>query len=624
MPKYYRRTAKPTATPTAKPLDLDAARTEFKSVLDHAFSSPGTVTVVATVPGFGKTYLAAGKLSSLPEGMKAIVFVQTQVLARVEWQDRIPGSVRLMSVEQMVEDELLECPFEKQIRAAQAKGLPYFKRYCASCDQCEDCPYHRIKKDAETAQVVIAQQSHIPYISSSRIMDGRIVIYDECPAVHLRSKIVFTADKLASFSGLLDGFAATGEADSKTLEVVRGAVARILAIEPGQSKTFSDPDAVLYKGDAFQAKFNKFLSETTASGWNLLPDIKDIATQQRFVRCTERNGHKHWWAIRPNLPPMAQPAIVLDATGSRELYEELFFKRDVVLWPENPSGYRPKSEVTVFADGSYCQSSLWDTTGETPQPSKTFSDIMDHVEKTIAFHHADAASVGVVTLKKLVPYVLKKFPSVQPQNILHYGSLRGRNEIKDCLLVFIIGCQPPDLLSVAETAVKIGMLNMEPASLVGNLEDQRQYAQVGGSGYEAKQFAFANRYMRLAWEVMVTAEVAQAVGRARVHEDRNIIQRVFVFSNVDTGMPATTVMTKNQHLRAMGYSPPLLADDVYNAIMELAAAGVTFGFKEIAERVGVEVRALRNYRAAVDRAVADSKILELGKPKRFEQKEKSK
>jgi len=618
--QIYRKSAKPAITPLAKPLDLDAARLEFPAVLDRAFTSPGTVTVAATVPGFGKTYLTAEKLCRLPDGMKAIVFVQTQALARIEWQERIPGSIRLIAVPQMVEENLLECPHSDAIAEAQSKGMPYFKRFCAPCDQCEDCPYHANKKAAETAKIVIAQQAHIPFITRSKLMNNRIAIYDECPATHLRTRIKFTEDKIISFAGLLDGFAATGEADAKVMDAVREVISKILAIQPGQSQTMSDPGAVLYNGDAFKAKFNKFLDEHH-SGWNLLPDVLDIARMQRFVRCSMIGVNKLWWAIRPNLPPISQPAIVLDATGSRELYEELFFRRNVVLWPENPSGYRPKSEVTVFVDGAYCQSSLWDTTGEEPRPSKTFNGIMEHVEKAVAFHKTDHSSVGVVTLKKLVGAVLKKFPGAKPQNVLHYGNLRGRNELKSCSLVFVIGCQPPDLLSVAETAVAIGQLDAEPKTLIGDLEQQREYAQVAGGEFETQQFAFRNKYMKLAWEVMVTAEVAQAVGRARVHEDRNIIQHVFVFSNIDTGMPATHVLTRSQHLRAMGYSPPLRADDVYTAVMELAAVGVTFGFKEIAERVGVEVRALRNYRAAVDRAVADSKILELGKPKRFEHKE---
>ena len=91
-----------------------------------------------------------------------------------------------------------------------------------------------------------------------------------------------------------------------------------------------------------------------------------------------------------------------------------------------------------------------------------------------------------MTLKKLVPEVREQCPEVPAENILHYGDLRGRNELKNCSLVFIVGCQPPSLDAVAQSAATMFALDCDPSSLVGDPSVQRRFQR--GAGNEGKAF----------------------------------------------------------------------------------------------------------------------------------------
>lgn len=653
MSETYRRIQRPTPPAPTQTLNLVEFRAELRVQIQQALTAEqktekvqveepgGTIekdvvvlpppTLFCPPPGTQKTIITADEVTKLTSGTKVIVFAQNHALAHDEWEKRIPKSLRLMSLSRMGDEGLLtaevdgkeqkiECPHLEEIKTCQANGLPYFNSYCLqSCKFSGNCSYHRRKKEAKKTAVLVCPHAYLPTISGTGLMDDRIVIIDECAAPYLRSRIEFTETTIGSFRSTLDEFQASGEADGKVLDAIRYVLAEIESVPVGQSKTMNDPGDVLNLDRTFNAKFGRFLSEN-GGGKNLLPAIKEMAIQRRFVRCSEKDDAKVWWSIRSNLPSYRNPILLLDATGTRELYEEIFPGCQIVVWPES-ARYAPKSIVTVFSDGAYPQSSLWNTTIDPPKPSDCFHGILGDVEKTIAFHKTEMASVGIVTLMKLTEAVRKRFPAIPKENILHYGDLRGRNSIRTCSLVFIVGCQPPSLLDLAELAVTMFELDCEPASLIGDLKEQRQFEAIDGldGDFEVQRFAFGNKHMRLAWQALVTAEVAQAVGRSRAHDDRNAVQRVFVFTNIDIGMPATRVMTRKEHLAEMGFAATR-ANELCLAIKNLASQGKPFTYKQISELSGIELKSLKapKYQQTIKRTVAELKIAVSGKPAKFE------
>ena len=629
--RTYRKTSvsDAAATPT-QTLNLPEFRLELRVQIQKALHAPSnTVTLIRPPPGSGKTFVAAEEIVALPPDTRVVIYAQTHALAKAEWEERIPGSLRLMSLGQTCKEGLLtalggesaDCPFVDAITDSQKRGIPYRDHYCMRrCPLLGGCSHWRRKADAGEAKVLVCQHSHLPTMARTGLAEGRVVVIDECAAAHLRTRVTFTPGKMQSFREVLSDFKAAGETDHSTLDAANGLMSEIESVAAGRSRTYNDAGTAFLKCDGFRQRLDAFVSETGWSGWNLFPDLWDLAANRRFVRCTETNGHASWWSVRSNLPASDKPVVVLDATGSRELYEALFPGRSLVVWPEEGATYAPKSDVTVFADGAYCQKSLWDTTIEPNGPSECLTGILDHAAKAIAFHGVAMDGVGVVTLKKLVDCVRERLTGIPGENVLHYGDLRGRNELKDCPMVFVVGCQPPSLVEIAESAVTMFGLDRDPKALVGDVEAQRRFQMVNGAerGFEAKGFSFDDRHMRLAWQALVTAEVAQAAGRSRAHDDRDIVQRVFVFTNVDIGMPATRVLTRREHLRSMGHAGTK-AEELYGVIRKLAAEGKPFKYADVSEKSGIPLKSLKapQYQSAIKQAVADSRLTVSGKPSKF-------
>ena len=406
-------------------LNLTEFREELRAQIHVALTAPAnTVTLLQPPPGSGKTWICSEEVALLPDGMRVAVLAQTHSLAEAEWEKRIPNSLRLMSLARMCKEGILDCPFKTEIAEAQSRRLPYYRLHCAGCEKFETCEYHRRQDAAKDAKALVCQHAHLPTLTNSGLSDGRIIVIDECPAKWVRSRVEYTPEKFESFGKMLSGFELTGEADATVLASIRHVVSEIQSVPAGQSRTMNDSGSVLWQADAFRAKFNSYLSDTRTVGWNLLPDITDIACHRGFVRRPKDGAEPRWWSVRSNLPSNDKPVVVLDATGTRPLYEALFPGRKLVVWPDDRT-YAPKSCVTVFLDGMYCQSSLCNTEVDPPRATETFDSILGHIEKIIKHHAVPMDNIGAVTLLKLVDPFMRRFPEI---TVLHYGDLRGRNE----------------------------------------------------------------------------------------------------------------------------------------------------------------------------------------------------
>lgn len=610
----YRLDWNPTSGTPARAVELELAelRAQIGPAMRKALASGSSDVHLFQGPvGSGKTRQAVTELSGPSEGRRATVFLPTQEIAKGEWEDRLqPGSaVRLMSLDRMREEGVFACHHQEDVAKARRLGQPWFRKVCLGrCHRAGGCPYNENRRKAKTARIVLAQHAHLPMAGRMGLLSDRAVIIDEAAVTNLWSRIEFSEETISSYRGLLSEFGGQAAGGwERFLEGMRDAVDRIAGIPPGESRLILD-DGLGDEAPRFQRALDEWLVASDHEGRNLTRDV--LAAMGGPVRCSAgKDGAPRWWATRPSLPRDSGPVIILDATGSRALYETALPGRKINVWPES-GVLKPASDVTVFCDGAYPQGSLW-SAGER-KPTRTFEGICDHVDAILRRHGASFADVGFVTLKKLLPALRDRFPGVPAGHLLHYGDLRGRNDVKDCRLVFVIGCQPPELTEVARTAVRAFGLDCDPGTLVGDLESQRKFSRLdaaGGDGpaHEVRHFEFDNKYMKLAWELCVTAEVIQAVGRARVYEQRPWLQRVFVFTNVPTGLPATRVLTRREHLRELGEVPRSRTERVAGVMETLARERAEFGYEEIAAMLGVKESSLRavRYQQAIKRAMEE-------------------
>ena len=128
-------------------------------------------------------------------------------------------------------------------------------------------------------------------------------------------------------------------------------------------------------------------------------------------------------------------------------------------------------------------------------------------------------------------------------------------------------------------------------------------ATATGDGYEVQAVDLADPRLNLAWAMAVTAELEQAVGRARPHEQRAERQTVLIWCNQPLVAPVTRAMPRHQYLRELGLptgaSAPTPLDRATDAMKKLRDG---FGYAELAAAVGVgetTVKTNARWKAAV-------------------------
>jgi len=105
-----------------QPFNIREHRSELKARLREALgSNGGTVWIFNSVLGAGKSRSLAKAL--VETGARAVVFAPSHRLA-MEYEELIPGAVRLLSPRQMVKEELAPCPRLDEVNALSSRGLP--------------------------------------------------------------------------------------------------------------------------------------------------------------------------------------------------------------------------------------------------------------------------------------------------------------------------------------------------------------------------------------------------------------------------------------------------------------------------------------------------------------------
>lgn len=593
-----------------KPFDLADHRVDLGGALGNAIDDPfGYIHLFRSIVGAGKSWALMSAIKAAT-GKRFAIFVHSHRLAR-EYEEKIPGALRLLSPEQMTKEGLGpdagRCKFAAQIAALRAKGLPYARRICETCPLLDNCPAYQQKFSCDDARVLILQHAHLKLLEARpELTRDRILIIDEsCIGNGLRWFKDFNDSQLTEFAAMLEQFS-QADAENQWRENVvamRGIISRLRTLSPGQSASFGQSDFRLLS-NKFSSAWSDWLAASDAEGINLMPLFMGVVARRRWIRCGDKLDQRIYWLIQESQADESQPIIVLDATGKEEAYHAIFPGRTIKIWPESEPP-APASDVIQFVEGAYPAKSLWD--GAAPKPA--FSKLCEHVRQTAKAKGIDWKNIGIVTLKKLAPAALAAFPEIGPSRILHYGHLRGINSLKDCELVALIGCQPPSDWDIAKTAAVLYYLDVDIRALVEAAGRHRRFKPLAGEHgieHEAEVSAFSDARLELAWDLMVSSEIVQALGRARPYEKREKRQTVLIFTHLPLSCPVSRTMTRQEHLRELGVADKSGGDIGQRAVAAMTAlAAGPFGYAELAKTMDVAESTLTQkpeYRRAVQEA----------------------
>jgi len=627
-----------------KPFDIKAHRKELAQKIREVYKDrSGNAHLFRSVVGAGKSTAVTEAINESKE--RFVIFSHSHKLAQ-EYERKIPDSVRLLSPERMSKEArhgdktMVECPSEAEIKRLQRRVRPYQKLICGKCPLQNKCPAIMRREQAKDARVLLLQHDHLKMIEAKpEFTEDRIRIIDEsCIQKGFRWRVQFNDDALDSFESLLNAFL-NDEGHEEAVQVVLKTVKALRTLQPRASLRLG-PEfgaGALYHDEEFIDDWIRWISGSKITGTNLLPPIVDALKLYRWIRCSDRPvggsagsaPRREYWLIQSMLPDSKMPTIVLDATGQLQSYKALFRAiKQISVWPEADPPL-PASEVIQFVDHLFPARSLFSD----KKGTEGFKQICNHIRHTVTAKKIDWSNVGIVTLMRLteghedengtpIPSAIStSLQEVSASKVMHYSALRGRNDIKNCDLVVLIGLQRPTDLGLAETAVTLFDLDLEPSSLLVEVAGENgktsyraetvdHWVDVdaeSGAEYEVKAVEFKDGRLNLAWDIIVTSELIQALGRARPYEPRTgRRQTVLVFTSQPLGVPVSRSMTIKEHEAELGATdaapnaaPKGLAGRVSTAMENLIETG-PFGYRELAVALGIGESTLKRNQEYID------------------------
>jgi len=420
------------------------------------------VLLIKVPPGIGKTTAAVNEAQRLARNGKRILYVGS----RHNFFDH--DIVNVNGFEHKLWYHWLPMNGEtcRYIDAVQAwmrrghAGIRFCAQLCTRDDWMhEECPYRQQKNRSEP--IVFAMHQHLTFGLSVRDFD--VVFVDELPlqAFINERHIPASGIMIAGATGVMGKLVtklnhlATEDAEGR---IWRG---KPLLDEIGELLTEAYEEISLLDKSLRQAP-RIYRPETAYD----LPYFYILELLRLLVK-----EHKCWqegwesWVSRVSVSPLGikllnrrevwehlpYKTICLDATGSRAIYAELF-GRDIIK--HAPVVERPGKIYQIVGRLNGISTILDD--GEPRRLTKSGREMLRQAQ-TIAVQYS--GRIVVVTFKDAVPEFAAVFGEL---NVMHFGAIRGTNQLEDADCLIVAGGYCPPLRAVKDTTACLFPERMEP------------------------------------------------------------------------------------------------------------------------------------------------------------------
>jgi len=596
-----------------KPFNLCKARKELRAEIGRAIDRNGT-TVFTSVVGTGKSTAVKSAIQS--SGKMFAIVVPTHELG-MEYE-HLDGALRLVSPERASKDGKIvddaglttSCPSLDSIKLFRENEMPYIQKVCSACPYKNGCAAWTQKDKVSSAKVLILQHQHLRLIEtkSSYFKDRVLIIDESCIGKALRWRPEFPEKKLDKFTSFLNGFATSkiGFGHGQAVGAILNEINAIKALKVGESHV-SGGTGARFMTPTFVSAWTKFLADAPNDGASLMTEFLYSIRNRQFIRRELADGHADFWMVQSAIPDTGT-VLILDATAEPEAYREIF-KRDVSVWPKAPIP-EPQSEVIQMVDGLYPMRTLWDAGSQ--KPAKTFDSICFEIREVVKAKNISWNEVGLITLKALKPFLAAAFPEVDEKKLLHYGGLRGVNTLTDCGFVALIGSMHLPDEELAWVAATLYSVDVTPTAMLKKTGRRSVAVKSQEGEYDVYGRDFGDARLNLAAQLTITAEMVQAIGRARPYELRKTRQTVLIYSNMPLPMPVSRASTRADYLESLNivFQPKRLPERILEAMTLLKNVG-EFGYKELSQKMDVAETTLKQKTEYQDAIKTARNVLEI-------------
>lgn len=520
------------------------------------------------------------------------------------------------------------CPLSDRRKRWQDKGFRLNHAFCMKCSRSvqHDCDYLHQFSEAGRSTLVFGVHEHLMVLG----IKPDLVVLDEnflkgAKISFTRSDITATIRLMQSVNAEFDPF----------LDEYNLLLAVIQQFEQAQSAD----DILSIFTDGVMEQFREFdqryvdevldwcihYEEDSPVRWFVLPDIvwllrKAASAPSGAVSEVIRvmvEGDDFSYMVKPALPDDC-PVAILDATGSVDFYQRAL-NRPVTLAGLDDHYIRQNSRIHLISGPKNVKADL--IPGGTG--NKNFRRQMEIIRRKI--QEKGHQRVGIITFMQLEDQAQAM---LKPAVIDHFGNLRGKNTFRDCDALFVLGLLRPPSDEIARLAhlvlgsgTEIEELKRLAALGYIGTESQLPLPMVDGStsleNIVRRPF-FDNEDLNLVYSTYVLGELLQAIGRARIYDDRS--QDVYV-------------MTTGESSGVIRYdsiiTPPRMRDEeqrrqTFRAASEAQMITLIWDYAEAKVRAGYDpcgkqppVRELLAIKKAHGYTLGRDKIYEFVKDQRF-------
>ena len=433
------------------------------------------------------------------------------------------------------------CFYQEQKFQAYDKGFNV-NIYCQQCHIPEKwaCKYNKQFSEAKETSFVLGMHEHLAFVKDIK---PQLLVIDE-NFIKLNVKR-FSKEDIEFTCNLLQECADNKEVrflisltqklmDASTLQDIESIFSSVDINKFSKKKLKNISKSCLRYFDDHRYDFadNRFVLPELIS---ILKYISKDSTESLFkdIALTFSNN-EYSFSIPIELPNYC-PVILLDATGSKDFYETAL-RRKVEEFPPSNLYIKPHSKLILVPSSKNTVTRLNHPKSGKKELNKILKDLSSIIEEK------SYKKPGIITYRKLAQQIKEKLPLCKFE---YFFNLRGENKFRDCDALFIIGCpqypgnaiaemtQYPlhsdipfeDLASIANNDLRTSSV-MLPAPIKGGAATKHQ-AKIRRTLFHIKE-------CQLIYDTYCLGELLQAIGRARIYDERDKQQVVYVMTSLES------------------------------------------------------------------------------------------
>lgn len=546
----------------------DAVSAELKDLIHEIVrEKKPEIYVVKTDCGVGKTEQLIRVLEET--GVRILLYLPTHALMDEVGQRFTEQPFSVYGWKHIF--ETAHCPHKEEIKDKIKRHLPHEKQFCTGmgiCPKKDNCEFIKQFPLAEDEQVVLLSHAHqrLGKQRHEQLVAGRdLIVFDEDPTTFYRRESELKEKDLCSLKNAIHIYP-VGK------KIIGDWIDPLLAFLKGKQPKLAPLHPIKVSSGFLRTLYAHF--EGKSAGPCVLPLLMSAVGSRAAIRRFRRDGQ---WVLSFSTPfpmPRNVPVIILDGTGDIESYRLLFGDRKVnEVDPLRGRRLKTYGRTIQCVSGGYPNASLIHTPKDTKMDS--LSDSGERVVQFIEERITDRSDTAVICTKKLRALIEPRLVGVR---FVHYGNQRGIDSLSEIGSLFVVGYQGISYETMAQEASVLFDVDLDVEREARALLGQKEWVPINcvrdGMQVQVRTLVPRNAYVKAFYQLRVSAEVEQAVGRLRMCRPRRDgePQTLYLLTNLPTSLPIDEIVEMNAEKEP---------DHLETVVLGLIGTGQSFTSTEI-------------------------------------------